>query len=114
MSHTVVFALFISYAARVWADQPDVERLTASEQVVKEIMAADDKAIPGSLFQKAYCAVVIPKMKKAGFVFSAKYGRGFASGGVSVAAERPSYQFRFNLGLSSCSRPDALLEENQR
>ncbi len=79
MSLTVVLALFMSCAARVWADQHDVERLTASEHVVKEIMAADDKAIPGSLFQKAYCAVVIPSMKKAGFVFSAKYGRGFAS-----------------------------------
>jgi len=79
MSRTVVLALYISCAARVWADQPDVERLTASEHVVKEIMAADDKAIPGSLFQKAYCAVVIPSMKKAGFIVSAKYGRGFAS-----------------------------------
>jgi lipid-binding SYLF domain-containing protein len=79
MSRTAVVALFVLCAVRVWADQSDVERLTASEQVVKEIMAADDKAIPGSLFQKSYCAVVIPRMKKAGFVFSAKYGRGFAS-----------------------------------
>ncbi len=79
MSQTVVLALLMSSAARVWADQSDIERLTASDQVIKEIMAADDKAIPGSLFQKAFCAVVIPNMKKAGFVFSAKYGRGFAS-----------------------------------
>ena len=79
MSRTVVLSLFISSAVRLWADQSDVERLTASETVVKEIMAAEDKAIPGSLFQKAYCAVVIPSMKKAGFIVSAKYGRGFAS-----------------------------------
>jgi lipid-binding SYLF domain-containing protein len=79
MSRTAALAVLVLCAARVWASQSDIERLTASEQVVKEIMAADDKAIPGSLFQKAYCAVVIPSMKKAGFVFSAKYGRGFAS-----------------------------------
>jgi len=79
MSRTGVLSLFVLCATRVWADQSDAERLAASERVVKEIMAADDKAIPGSLFQKAYCAVVIPSMKKAGFVFSAKYGRGFAS-----------------------------------
>src|SRR5689334_22906688 len=80
MSRIPVLALLMSCAARVWAaDQADVERLMAAERVVKEIMAADDKAIPGSLFQKAYCAVVIPSMKKAGFIVSAKYGRGFAS-----------------------------------
>jgi len=79
MSRIAVVSLVMLCAARVWADQSGIERLTTSEQVVKEIMAADDKAIPGSLFKKAYCAVVIPNMKKAGFVFSAKYGRGFAS-----------------------------------
>src|SRR5689334_20737498 len=79
MLRTLVITLFLSCAVHVWADQHDLERLKASEQVVKEIMAADDKAIPGALFQKAYCSVVIPSMKKAGFVFSAKYGRGFAS-----------------------------------
>jgi SH3 domain-containing YSC84-like protein 1 len=79
MLRTVALALLMSSATRVWADASDIERLTASDTVIKEIMAADDKAIPGSLFQKAYCAVVIPNMKKAGFVFSAKYGRGFAS-----------------------------------
>jgi len=79
MSRIALISLAMLYTARVWADQSDIERLITSEKVVKEIMAADDKAIPGSLFQKAYCAVVIPNMKKAGFVFSAKYGRGFAS-----------------------------------
>ena len=78
MSRTLMLAVFMSCAARAWADS-DVERLTASEHVLKQIMAADDKAIPGSLFQNAYCVVVIPSMKKGGFILSAKYGRGFAS-----------------------------------
>ncbi|HZS53581.1 MAG TPA: lipid-binding SYLF domain-containing protein [Bryobacteraceae bacterium] len=61
------------------ADQADTERLAASATVINEIMTAGDKAIPGSVFGKAYCVVVIPNMKKAGFIFSGKYGRGFAS-----------------------------------
>ncbi len=42
-------------------------------------MGAGDKSIPSDLFHKAYCVVVIPSMKKGGFMFSGKYGRGFAS-----------------------------------
>lgn len=42
-------------------------------------MGAADKAIPSSLFRKAQCVIVIPSMKKGGFIFSGKYGRGFAS-----------------------------------
>jgi lipid-binding SYLF domain-containing protein len=61
------------------AAESDTQRLNASAQVLNEVMAASDKAIPSNLFQKAYCVVVIPNMKKAGFIFSGKYGRGFAS-----------------------------------
>jgi lipid-binding SYLF domain-containing protein len=42
-------------------------------------MGTPDKAIPSDLFHKAYCVIVIPSMKKAGFIFSGKYGRGYAS-----------------------------------
>lgn len=61
------------------AAETDTQRLNASAQVLNEIMAASDKAIPSDLFQKAYCVVVIPNMKKAGFMFSGKYGKGFAT-----------------------------------
>lgn len=61
------------------AANADIERLNVSAQVLSEIMGASDKAIPANLFVKAYCVVVIPNMKKAGFIFSGKYGRGFAS-----------------------------------
>jgi lipid-binding SYLF domain-containing protein len=54
-------------------------RLKASSDVLTEIMGAPDKSIPNDLFRKAYCVVVIPSMKKVGFMFSGKYGRGFAS-----------------------------------
>ena len=43
------------------------------------MMHADDKGIPQDLLDKARCVVVIPGMKKAGFIIGAKYGSGFAS-----------------------------------
>ena len=57
----------------------DMQRLKAAGDTLSEIMATPDKAIPADLFKKARCVVVIPGMKKAGFIFSGKYGRGFAS-----------------------------------
>jgi SH3 domain-containing YSC84-like protein 1 len=61
------------------AEDDAATRLKASTDVLNEIMASGDKAIPSGLFEKAHCAVVVPSMKKAGFIFSGKYGRGFAS-----------------------------------
>jgi lipid-binding SYLF domain-containing protein len=57
----------------------DAQRLKASGEALTEIMGASDKAIPSDLLHKAKCVIVIPNMKKAGFVFSGKYGRGFAT-----------------------------------
>lgn len=69
--------LILSAQADVSKD--DMDRINASSQTLNEMMGAGDKAIPSGLFAKAYCVVVIPNMKKAGFIFSGKYGRGFAS-----------------------------------
>jgi len=44
-----------------------------------EIMSTPDKAIPQDLLNKSYCIVLVPGMKKGGFVVAAKYGRGFVS-----------------------------------
>jgi SH3 domain-containing YSC84-like protein 1 len=66
-------------ASTLWAADDDMQRLQESGTVLTEIMSASDKAVPQNLFDKAYCVVVIPSMKKAGFIVSAKYGRGYAS-----------------------------------
>ncbi len=71
--------LSVAFAAAALAADEDVQRLKASGEVLQEVMGTPDKAIPNSLFNKAYCVVVIPSMKKAGFIFSGKYGRGFAA-----------------------------------
>jgi lipid-binding SYLF domain-containing protein len=66
-------------AALQAANQQETQRLKASAGVLQEVMGTPDKAIPSDLFHRAYCVVVIPSMKKAGFIFSGKYGRGYAS-----------------------------------
>ena len=54
------------------------DRLDASADALTDMMKASDKGIPQDLIDKARCVVVVPGMKKAGFIFGAKYGRGFA------------------------------------
>src|SRR6202051_477240 len=66
------------------------DRLDASAETLTDMMRAADKGIPQDLLDKAHCVVVIPGMKKAGFIVGAKYGRGFAAcrreGGVGWTA----------------------------
>lgn len=76
MRHLFISLLLIT---PVLAGEAENKRLQESADVLKEIMAAEDKAIPQDLFAKAQCAVIVPGVKKAGFIVGAKYGRGFAS-----------------------------------
>lgn len=54
------------------------DRLDASADTLTDMMHASDRGIPRDLLDKSKCIVVIPGMKKVGFVFGAKYGSGFA------------------------------------
>jgi lipid-binding SYLF domain-containing protein len=54
------------------------DRLDGSVEVIRDMTHEGDKGIPKDLLAKAKCVVVIPNMKKAGFIFGAKYGRGYA------------------------------------
>lgn len=54
------------------------ERLDASADVLSDMMHASDKGIPQDLMNRAQCVVVVPNMKKGGFIWGAKYGRGYA------------------------------------
>ena len=66
------------------------DRLDASADTLTDAMGASDRGIPHDLMDKARCVVVIPGMKKAGFIFGAEEGRGFAvcrrPGGVGWSA----------------------------
>ena len=54
------------------------DRLDASAETLNDMMQASDRGIPHDLLDKARCVVVVPGMKKAGFIFGAKFGRGFS------------------------------------
>src|SRR6202034_321284 len=69
-----------SLSARAEDDKAKVaERLTAASQVIEEIMATPDKAIPSGVLAGASCVVVIPSYKKGAFVVGAQYGQGVAT-----------------------------------
>src|SRR5271170_3508290 len=86
-------ALAGSLSTAVFAADREIkvdDRLDASADTLTDMMRADDRGIPLDLIHKAHCVVVVPGMKKAGFIFGAKYGRGFAvcrrQGGVGWSA----------------------------
>jgi SH3 domain-containing YSC84-like protein 1 len=60
-----------------FAQKTAAERLHAATQDLHEMMNASDKGIPQDLLEKATCVVVVPNLKKAGFIVGGEYGRGF-------------------------------------
>lgn len=68
----------LSAAALLQAGEADVRRLTEANAMFKEIMDTPDRSVPRDLLRDAECAVLVPGLKKAGFIVGAKYGRGFA------------------------------------
>lgn len=65
-------------------------RLDVAAEAFHEVMDTPDKSIPQELLNHAQCIVIVPELKKAAFIFGAKYGKGFAScrkkGGVGWSA----------------------------
>jgi len=57
----------------------ETSRLQNATEVIRALRAAPDNGIPEELWNKAECVAVIPKMKKAAFVFGGEYGRGVMS-----------------------------------
>lgn len=57
-------------------DTPD-HRLRASADVLHEMLGAPDKGIPRDLLEKAQCVMIIPGVKKAGFIVGGDYGKGY-------------------------------------
>ncbi len=61
------------------ADKKNKNRLEDAASVFEEIMSMKDKSIPQDLLDKSACTVVVPGMKKAGFILAGKYGKGYIS-----------------------------------
>lgn len=64
-------------AVPAFAQKTAAERLTSATEDLSAMMNAGDKGIPHDLLNRATCVVVIPNLKKAGFIGGAQYGKGF-------------------------------------
>jgi len=59
-------------------DEAEQARLKASGDVLKELLNGQN-GIPLSLLNKSECVIILPSVKKAGFIVGAQYGRGTMS-----------------------------------
>jgi SH3 domain-containing YSC84-like protein 1 len=64
-------------ALPAFAQKDPAERLGKATEVLDAMMNASDKGVPQDLLNKAQCIVVIPNLKKGGFIIGAEYGKGF-------------------------------------
>ena len=70
-----LLALTLPFAARAASEVADTARITASGDVLKELLDSPS-GISHDLLNKAYCVIVLPAVKKGGFIVAAQYGRG--------------------------------------
>jgi len=74
-----VAALLMSATAFGQLKQGDIEKLNEATGVLGELRNTAEGGIPDSLFSKAHCVVVIPDLKKAGFILGGEHGSGVMS-----------------------------------
>ena len=72
----ILFALSVG---SIYTATKEEERLANAAKAFDEIMSAPDKGIPGGVLEKADCIVIIPGMKKGGFILGGRYGKGLVS-----------------------------------
>jgi lipid-binding SYLF domain-containing protein len=76
MKKTLLFTLVcVSATLPTLAQNKVDDRLGNSTEVLRQLLAKPD-AIPKSLFDKAYCVLVYPRVKKVGVGLGVTYGRG--------------------------------------
>jgi lipid-binding SYLF domain-containing protein len=78
MKYAASLAL-LSLAPMMYAVEPEsaaLKRVSASAEVLSEILHAKDRGIPEDLLGKAQCVGIVPSLKRAGFIVGAKYGKG--------------------------------------
>ena len=97
-------------ATPVAAQDKDIEkRLAEAGTALTEIMSSQDKAISGSVLDKAECVVVVPGMKKGAFIVGGQFGKGAVScrgagksgWGAPAMVEMGGGSVGFQLGASS-------------
>ena len=73
-------------------------RVDSATEVMNEVMAADDNAIPKDILKKAEAVLVFPGTLKGAFVFGGRTGRGVAVRRIGQTWSAPAF---FNIGGGS-------------
>src|SRR5882672_3994936 len=71
-------SLPIAHVAKAGSSDAEETRVKQSGDVLKELLSGEN-GIPLGLLNKAECVIVLPSVKKAGFIIGAQYGRGVMS-----------------------------------
>jgi lipid-binding SYLF domain-containing protein len=74
----IAFAAAVAPGIAADKESKAADRLDTSADVLRDMTHMQDKGIPQDLLNKAECIVIIPGMKKGGFIVGAQYGAGFA------------------------------------
>jgi lipid-binding SYLF domain-containing protein len=77
--------------ARAAITHTESDRLRASANVLKALHTTPDSDIPGSLWGRAECVVVIPSVKKVAFVLGGEYGKGVAMCRNGISWSAPAF-----------------------
>jgi len=73
---TIFVLCLISPSIAIAADnEKEQERVKESGNVMTELLNSDS-GVPISVLNKAECVIVVPSLKKAGFIIAGEYGRG--------------------------------------
>ena len=111
---TTILVVSLSAATLYGAKEEDTGRLKAAAETLTEL----NTKISKDLANKAVCAIVVPSMKKGGFIVGGKYGRGFAScrsasGGWTAPAGMKIEGGSFGLQVGGASSDVVILVMNK-
>jgi len=74
----ILLCLLIPVLGRAGGDDKEQERVKTSGEVLKELLNGPS-GVPLSVLNKAECVIVLPSVKKGGFLVAGEYGRGVMS-----------------------------------
>ena len=72
---TLAIAALCSVSLLARAEEPSA-RVASAAKVFKELAADKENGLPINMLNKSVCVIILPSVKKAGFIVGAQYGQG--------------------------------------